>query len=242
MYPNRIHYVSYGNTLFGTIFKDNYMGDSNFEKTTVEGASFNLTAADGGVVSVSGKRTVTSTSYPIKRLNSRIWLSRDAKMDIFNIQKSICRSSKDIELFRGVLINTDREHHFSKSAQEFSVEFHVTRGTATSFIKKCVDNKLLYKITTNKYLVNPFIFTPIGAQNESIYNAQLQWREYEMENLDKSKLIEPAQKLKDEYQLTAPIALLLGNDFFMDILQQDIDGKTLTVKQIEAIQKAFIVT
>jgi hypothetical protein len=215
------------------------MGDSSFEKIITENANFNLESSDGEMMRVSGSRTITSKVYPIKKLNCRVWLSKKDKMDIFKIQTAICQSSKDINSFRIVLLNTNKEHHFTMSALDFSEQAGISRGNATKFLKKCVDNELLFKMVTNKYLVNPFTFTPIGAQKELIYDAQLQWQAYEMKNPDKSKFVEPAQKLIDAHALTSPMAYLLGNDFFMNVLLQEIDGKKLTITQIEALKKSF---
>lgn len=157
-------------------------------------------------------------------------------MDLFKTQEKICCSSNDIKLFRGILVHTSREHLFSKSAVELANEFNIARPTASSFLKKCRDNDLLLKIATNKYLVNPFMFTPPGAQSDLIEKAQWDWREYEIKNPDKFKFINPAKELIDRYEITSSLELLLSNNFFMDVLMQDMDGKKLSNKQIDALK------
>ena len=216
------------------------MGDGNYEKVSSKEERVDYTSQDGKKASMTTTTTDTEKRHFIKKLNSRIRLSKDNSMDLFRIQEKICFSSNDIKLFRGILVHTSREHLFSKSAVELANEFNITRPTASNFLKKCRENNLLFKVVTNKYLVNPFMFTPPGAQSDLIAKAQLDWSEYEMKNPDKSKFIKPAQDLIDKHELTNPLSLLLHDPFFMNILVQSIDGKVLSIKQIDALKNMNI--
>jgi len=221
------------------------MGDSNYSSITTETTQLTAIASDGTHIPIEGTKTTEQKNYSIKKLNSRIYLNKGNHMedDLFAIQAEICSSSNNIKMFREVLVQTSREHLFTMSAQRFAKLMDVTRNTASTFFKKCLDNKLLHKLDTNQYLVNPFLFTPIGAKAETIQQGQLQWSEIQLqsdlEDPEMSGLANDARKLIDEYALTKPLALLWKNEFFLSILTQYREGKKLTQKQVDALIKQF---
>lgn len=220
------------------------MSDSNHQSVTTEATQLTAIASDGSKIPIEGTRTITQTNYSIRNLNSRIYLNKGKGMqDLFTTQASICNSKKSIEMFRELLIHTNNLHMLRMSAKKFAELMDVTRNTASIFFKKCTVNNLLLKIETNEYLVNPFLFTPIGAKAEIIQEAQSQWAEIKLasnlEDPEISGLADDARKLIDEYELTTALALLLMNNFFISILSQYRDGKRLTKKQVDALVKQF---
>jgi hypothetical protein len=220
------------------------MGDSNYKSETTETTQLTAIASDGTHIPIEGTKTIQQTNYSIKKLNSRIFLNKGEGMqDLFTTQASICSSSKNIKMFRELLVRTDNQHILRMSAKKFAELMKVTRNTASTFFKKCTENNLLHKMETNEYLVNPYLFTPIGAKGEIIEKAQLQWAEIELQSDLKdpevSGMAENARKLIDEYALTKPLALLLKNSFFLSILSQYRDGKRLSQKQVDTLVKQF---
>ncbi len=222
------------------------MNDNNYSSTSTEAIKLEVTASDGQNFSIAGSKELNETKYSIKKLNSRIFLDVKGNKnmnDIFTTQAKICSSSKDILMFRGVLTNTNNEHIFTMSAMMLAQLSSVTRSSASKFIKRCINEKLLIRSATNIYFVNPFLFTPVGSRAELIEKAQLKWRDIEfkndLENPEFSGLADTAQELIDKYELTEPASILMNNEFFLSILDRYDSGSKLTDKQIDGLIKAF---
>lgn len=221
------------------------MSDSNYTSKTTEAIQLNVTASDGSRFPVEGIKTTNERNYSITKLNSRLYINNkgDGMDDLFTVQAKVCSSSKDIRMFRELLVATNRDHEFRISAIRFAEKLDATRGTVTKFFKRCVENKLLHKLETNLYLVNPLLFTPVGAYSENIEQAQAKWLGIQLEkdraNPQVSGLLSDAEKLIDKYELTKPVAYLLNNEFFVSILDYYRHGRKLTTRQIDSLVKNF---
>jgi len=249
MFPDRIHNVLVRKNINLSIERVK-MNDINYESQIIEAIELKVITSDNQEMDLAASRSINEKKYSIKKLNSRIWIDKkdnDMHNDMFAVMSKVCRSSKDILIFRNILIKTDNNHIFSESAIQLSQDMRTTRSFASTFIKKCVDENLLYKKHTNKYLVNPFLFTPVGANAQSIQSAQFEWREIEFksmvneakENQTTSTLINSANELIDTYRLTYPLSYLIQNKFFLSILDQFSTRRKLTTKQEESLINSF---
>ena len=102
-------------------------------------------------------------------------------MDLFTMQEKICKSSKDIYIFKHILFETSRDNIFNKNITKFSKTINSPRSTVSRIIKKFVDVGLAIRIDRGKYLINPLAFQAKGSNNELIENAQKRWNDLEEE-------------------------------------------------------------
>ena len=109
-------------------------------------------------------------STSIKKLNKRICV-----MDLFTIQSKICKSSKDIEMFRDLLLAVDKTNELRINITKFSDRHNYKREYITRLLKRFVDNNLAIRIDRGVYLINPMVFQSIGSTNELIEKAQRTW-------------------------------------------------------------------
>jgi len=97
-------------------------------------------------------------------------------MDLFTLQSKICNSSKDIEIFRDLLLATDKYNELRINISKFSEKNKYSRSKVMSIIKKSVDVELMHRLERGVYAVNPFVFQSIGSNNGTIEQCQSQWK------------------------------------------------------------------
>jgi predicted transcriptional regulator of viral defense system len=102
-------------------------------------------------------------------------------MDLFTMQSKICKSSKDINIFKHILYETDSENIFKKNISKFSKQIDMPRSTVSKILKKFIDVGLAKRVDRGEYLINPFAFQAKGSTNELIENAQIRWKLIEQE-------------------------------------------------------------
>jgi len=132
-----------------------------------------LNDVTGETFDVTGSHNISSKYYSIKKLNKRICV-----MDLFTIQSKICKSSKDILIFRDILLSTDKHNEIRFNITEFSKSNGYKREYVTRLLKKFVGNDLARRIDRGVYLINPLVFQSIGSTNELIEKAQSIWCSY----------------------------------------------------------------
>ena len=128
----------------------------------------------GEIFNIEGLSTESNKYYSIKKLNKRICI-----MDLFTMQEKICNSSKDINIFKYILYETNRENIFNKNITKFSKSIEMPRSTVSRILKKFVDVGLAIRIDRGEYLINPFAFQAKGSTNALIEIAQFNYSDYE---------------------------------------------------------------
>lgn len=125
----------------------------------------------GQVFGVSGNRTTTSRYYSIKNLNFK-----GSIMDLFSYQEKLCKSSKDISMFKHVLYNANKYNEFRVNISEFSKSIDVSRQRLTKFLADAVAIGFMRKSEVGVYIINPFTFKSKVSNNELIETAQYRWK------------------------------------------------------------------
>ncbi len=125
----------------------------------------------GELIEVDGESEVTKRYYSIKKLNKRICV-----MDLFTYQSKLCKSSKDITMFRDFLLAIDKYNEFRKVIVDFCKENNIDRSRFTKFIKKSIEIGFIIRIDRGVYIVNPYAFQSIGSNNQLIEDAQSRWK------------------------------------------------------------------
>lgn len=128
----------------------------------------------GEVFKVSGTNEESSKYYSIKRITSRI-----NAMDLFSIMEKTCKSSKDISVLNILLETADDQNKIRiDNISKLSEELSISRVKLTKFLKILVDNRLLNKLDTGIYLVNPLVFVGRRVRSNKLREeAQSQWEQ-----------------------------------------------------------------
>lgn len=124
----------------------------------------------GELFPVQGVNTKSLKYYTIKRLNFK-----GSIMDLFTFQSQLCKSSRDIELFRDILFEVDKCNELRINITKFSDRSKVSRQRVTKFLSDSVKCGFMKKPDRGVYVVNPYTFKAKGANNETIEQVQQAW-------------------------------------------------------------------
>jgi predicted GIY-YIG superfamily endonuclease len=114
----------------------------------------------------------------IKNLTSRCNM-----IDLLTVMANVCKSSKDIATFNKLLdlANGDNALEFD-SVTSLAAQLEMPRPTLSLMLSALVREQFLYKETTKKYSINPFMFTGKRVRsNEQRENLQSQWKNKQRE-------------------------------------------------------------
>ena len=129
-----------------------------------------INPSTGEVFDVVGNNTKQTRYYSIRNLNFKGNI-----MDLFTYQAKLCKSSKDIELFRDILLSVDKHNEFRKTISSFAEQTGNSRQRVTKLLKDAVDIGFMKRIDRGVYLVNPFTFKAKGTNNTTIESLQKEW-------------------------------------------------------------------
>jgi hypothetical protein len=124
----------------------------------------------GDTFGVTGESETRNRYYTIKNLNFK-----GAIMDLFTYQSQICKSSKDIEIFRDLLFSVNRYNEFRENVVKFAKEHDTSQQRVSKMLTEAVAVGLMRRIERGVYLVNPFAFKSKGSDSETIERLQREW-------------------------------------------------------------------
>lgn len=124
----------------------------------------------GEMFSINGRAVKQHKYYNIRNLNFKGNI-----MDLFTYQAELCRSSKDIEMFRDLLFAVDKYNELRVNISDFAVKVGVSRQRMTKFLADAVAIGFMKKVDRGVYGINPFVFRSKGSNNETIEKAQREW-------------------------------------------------------------------
>lgn len=130
----------------------------------------------GEVTSTEAIQRVSEKYYSIKKLNFK-----GSIMDLFTAQEQICKSSKDISIFKALLYSANPNNVIEVNVSKLSKDNCVSRRNMTAYIKRCKDAGMIRKVDFQAYLINPFMFKSKGSNNSIMEKLQKEWREYELD-------------------------------------------------------------
>jgi hypothetical protein len=133
---------------------------------------------DDGLMPLTATTEKVNTFYSIKNLTSRCNM-----IDLLTVMANVCKSSKDIATFNKLLdlANGDNALEFD-SVTSLAAQLEIPRPTLSLMLSALVREQFLYKETTKKYSINPFMFTGKRVRsNEQRENLQSQWKNKQRE-------------------------------------------------------------
>lgn len=129
-----------------------------------------LNEITGEVTSTEAIQRVSEKYYSIKKLNFK-----GSIMDLFTAQEQICRSSKDISIFKMLLYNANSNNIIEINVSTMSKNNGVSRRSLTAYIKRCKEANFIKKVDFQAYRINPFMFKAKGSSNKIMEKLQRNW-------------------------------------------------------------------
>ena len=130
----------------------------------------------GEITSTDAVHEIKNRYYSISKLTTRI-----NQMDLFTIMEDICKSSNDIHMMNVLLSTADRENEIRISNQKaLAAKIGTTVRTLQKMLRKMEDvrpERLILKMDTGVYAINPFIFKGKRVVNDVIETKQLSWED-----------------------------------------------------------------
>jgi len=115
-------------------------------------------------------KEISNKYYSIRRLNLKICYD-----DFIDVLSKLCRSSKDILIFRKLFDKVDRENELRISVTNFCKKHGFTRSRVNKILQEAVEIGFVKKLDRGLYLVNPFILKGKGTSNQTIERLQKEW-------------------------------------------------------------------
>ena len=132
----------------------------------------NVLTDDGNLVPLKATSEKVNTFYYIKNLTTRCNM-----IDLLTVMSKVCKSSKDIVTFNQLLdlATADNALEFV-SVTELAKLMQLPRPTLSTMLSKLAAEEFLHKVSSNKYLINPFIFLGKRVRsNEKREQLQKDW-------------------------------------------------------------------
>jgi hypothetical protein len=130
-----------------------------------------VSPSTGEVIPVDGVKRIREKYYSIRELNFK-----GSIMNMAKYQSSLCKSSKDIEMFWDILFNVDKHNELRINISEFAKTTDYSRQRITKFLSDAVNIGFMKRISRGVYEVNPFVFKSKGATNKIIEENQKNWK------------------------------------------------------------------
>ena len=132
----------------------------------------------GQITPIKAIQKETNRQYNIIGLTTRI-----NSMDMLDIMAAVCRSSKDIDLFKDIIIRADMYNEIRiNNISKLALDLGLSRRKLTDMLHRLTEvrpERMLLKLDTGVYMVNPFIMTGYKMRsNAKREEAQEKWNEY----------------------------------------------------------------
>ena len=123
-------------------------------------------------------QTSDDSNYNVRRLNMKIWTEG---MDF--VMESVCKSSKDIELFNHIKKMAGSQNDIILSPTQLAKEHNVSKQKVTQFIKSLIDIGFIAREAPGVYRLNPFVMLShkawsVGGTKTAQYLQNTWSREY----------------------------------------------------------------
>ena len=194
--------------------------------------SVNVTT-DGGEIFSMDKTVPTKGSYfKIHEMNGR-----HNDMELFEVIGEISKSGKDVKVVGIITRLADYNNKIViPNISRFAENNDMSREALVKLLKRAVDSKLLFKIDTGYYMLNPYIIMSKGLTSagfEAQELAQIKWRE--ITGLLTQQMIDKIVNLSSHLELPT---ILRATEFNLSVAEYYHSKGVITEKQKQAILKS----
>lgn len=98
------------------------------------------------------------------------------KKSYLKTQEECVKSLTDLRIWNFCIDNTRADFSVSINISKLGKSLGVSRQKVHQFVKKAIEVGFIKKNPNCDYELNPFIFTPYGCSDESVYNKQQEWK------------------------------------------------------------------
>ena len=193
--------------------------------------SVNVTSENGEIFSMDKILPTKSSYFKIHEMNGR-----HNDMELFEVIGEISKSGKDVKVVGIITRLADYNNKIViPNISRFAENNDMSREALVKLLKRAVDSKLLFKIDTGYYMLNPYIIMSKGLTSagfEAQELAQIKWRE--ITGLLTQQMIDKIVNLSIHLGLSN---ILRASEFNLSVAEYYHSKGVITDKQKEAILK-----
>lgn len=171
------------------------------------------------------------------RSNNKEMNGRHNDMELFEVIGEISKSGKDVKVVGIITRLADYNNKIViPNISRFAENNDMSREALVKLLKRAVDSKLLFKIDTGYYMLNPYIIMSKGltaAGMEAQELAQIKWRE--ITGLLTQQMIDKIVNLSIHLGLSN---ILRASEFNLSVAEYYHSKGVITEKQKQAILKS----
>lgn len=194
--------------------------------------SVGATLDDGNRMQLSAIVSDKKGFYKIHEMNGR-----HNDMELFEVIGEISKSGKDVKVVGIITRLADYNNKIViPNISRFAENNDMSREALVKLLKRAVDSKLLFKIDTGYYMLNPYIIMSKGltsAGMEAQELAQIKWRE--ITGLLTQQMIDKIVNLSIHLGLSN---ILRATEFNLSVAEHYHSKGVITEKQKQAILKS----
>ena len=193
--------------------------------------SVNVTSENGEIFSMNKAVPAKSSYFKIHEMNGR-----HNDMELFEVIGEISKSGKDVKVVGIITRLADYNNKIViPNISRFAENNDMSREALVKLLKRAVDSKLLFKIDTGYYMLNPYIIMSKGLTSagfEAQELAQIKWRE--ITGLLTQQMIDKIVNLSIHLGLSN---ILRASEFNLSVAEYYHSKGVITEKQKQAILK-----
>lgn len=193
--------------------------------------SVNVTSENGEIFSMDKTLPIKSSYFKIHEMNGR-----HNDMELFEVIGEISKSGKDVKVVGIITRLADYNNKIViPNISRFAENNDMSREALVKLLKRAVDSKLLFKIDTGYYMLNPYIIMSKGLTSagfEAQELAQIKWRE--ITGLLTQQMIDKIVNLSIHLGLSN---ILRATEFNLSVAEYYHSKGVITEKQKQAILK-----
>ena len=193
--------------------------------------SVNVTSENGEIFSMDKALPTKSSYFKIHEMNGR-----HNDMELFEVIGEISKSGKDVKVVGIITRLADYNNKIViPNISRFAENNDMSREALVKLLKRAVDSKLLFKIDTGYYMLNPYIIMSKGLTSagfEAQELAQIKWRE--ITGLLTQQMIDKIVNLSIHLGLSN---ILRATEFNLSVAEYYHSKGVITEKQKQAILK-----
>ena len=194
--------------------------------------SVNVTSENGEIFSMNKAVPAKSSYFKIHEMNGR-----HNDMELFEVIGEISKSGKDVKVVGIITRLADYNNKIViPNISRFAENNDMSREALVKLLKRAVDSKLLFKIDTGYYMLNPYIIMSKGLTSagfEAQELAQIKWRE--ITGLLTQQMIDKIVNLSIHLGLSN---ILRASEFNLSVADYYHSKGVITEKQKQAILKS----
>ena len=194
--------------------------------------SVGATLDDGNRMQLSAIVSDKKGFYKVHEMNGR-----HNDMELFEVIGEISKSGKDVKVVGIITRLADYNNKIViPNISRFAENNDMSREALVKLLKRAVDSKLLFKIDTGYYMLNPYIIMSKGltaAGMEAQELAQIKWRE--ITGLLTQQMIDKIVNLSIHLGLSN---ILRATEFNLSVAEHYHSKGVITEKQKQAILKS----